>query len=141
MLVLSHSEALRVDFYQLCKRVHKAAPYAHSSAHRHVLVRHFLACHFGGAVYACSVLAYRPYFAVLRQGNAFEEIYGLAARSAVAYGHCLYAVAVYDFLHGAEGFDFLVLRRVGEDDFVVKQSSLFVEDRKFAAVAEARVHR
>ncbi len=46
MLVLPHSERLRIYLDKLSKRVHKTAAYRDRATHRHVMVRELRACNF-----------------------------------------------------------------------------------------------
>ena len=43
VLVLSHSDALRVNLHEFGKRIHQSPAYAHSSSHSNILVGKFLA--------------------------------------------------------------------------------------------------
>ena len=45
VLVLPHTDALWVYFYQLCQWIHQSPSDAHGTAHRHILFGELLACH------------------------------------------------------------------------------------------------
>ncbi len=46
VLILSHTDTLRINLHQLGQRIHQSAPDRHGTSHRDILVGELLACHF-----------------------------------------------------------------------------------------------
>ena len=140
MLVLPHSERLRVYLHQLGERVHQATAYAYGSPDRHVVLGKLLSRHLGGGVDGGAVLADAEDAAALRFRHPLEELLGLAAGGPVAHRNHLHIVSGYERRQGLYGLNLLICRRVGIYHVVMQQLSLGVEADQLAAGPEARVY-
>ena len=119
VLVLSHTDALRVDFHQFGQGVHQSAPDAHRATHRHVLVGEFLAGGLRCRIDRGTVLAHHEGLHLVLEVEVFHEFRGLAAGSSIADGDGLDAVVLHHLLHVYGGLHTMVDGRVGEDGLVV----------------------
>ena len=145
MLVLAHTDGLRVDFDELGERVLQAACNGDGAAYGHVVVGQFGCGEGGGGVDGGARLGDRHllgcFCAFLAQGaDQFAgELVGFAACCAVANGDEFHAVLAAGGGELAQCFCPLVARGVRVDGAHAQRLTGAVDYGVFHAVAQARV--
>ena len=120
ILVLPHSERLRVNFHKFSKRVHQPSAYGNSTPYGHIIFRKFLPCHFGCRIDGCPVLTHSKDFHTSRFGHPLYELLSLTGSSAVAYGYDLDSVLSNHRGHRSYGLNLVIDRRMREYGFVMQ---------------------
>ena len=138
VLILPHSNSLRVDFHELRQRVCQAAADRHRAAHRDIVVGKFLPRRLRSGIDRCAVLAHEEHGHILQMQVAHQFL-GFAPRRTVADGNGLNFILLAKRTHLNRGTGILAAWRVGIDSFVVEQHAVAVEAHHFAARAVAGV--
>ena len=140
MLVLTHTDALRVNLHEFCQRVHQPATDGDGTAHGHILIGKLLAGDLGSRVDARAVLAHHihayTFFIIV---GLLQDVARLAAGRSVTYGN---------------GVDFIFLGNVAELDhrlharpfglerihhIVIEQVPLRIQAHHLASRSDSRV--
>ena len=139
MLILTDSQRFRVDLHQLCQRVHQPAADGNRTAHGHVFVRKLLAGHFGRGIDGRPILAHGKDLDRFRQPHAAHEILRFARSRSVADGNHFNLVFFHHRGKGRDGFNFLILWRMREDNLMMQQVPLGIQADRLAPIPESRV--
>ena len=127
MLILPYAYRLGVDLDQFSERVDESAADGDGTAHRHVFVGKLLARHIGGRIHRRAVLADHVYRFLGQQTTSLHEFLRLARGCAVADGHGVETVLLYQAFYRAVCTGEVVARRHRVYHRVVEQVALLVE--------------
>ena len=137
VLILPHSDALRVNLDKFGQRIHQSTADAYSATHRDILIRKLLAGCLRCRIDRRAILADDedrepcPYL--------LDKLLRLAAGRSIANGDSLYLIVVDHLLQVHLRLHPVVHGRMGEDGFVVEQIALRIQTYHLAARTETRV--
>ena len=126
MLILSDTDALRVNLHQLRQRIHQSATDADRSTHRDIIFRELLPGNLGGGIDRGTILAHHEHLHFAIEADGGDELLGLSAGCAVADGNRLDVVGRYELRHLGRCPTLLVLRSVREDCLIMQQCALCI---------------
>ena len=140
VLVLPHTDGLRVYLDKLRQRVHKPAGDGYGTAHRYIIFRKLIPGYLGSGVDGCTLLADNENLHFPVERLPFQEIFRLAAGSAVAHGDGFHLIGLYHLLQFGKRLFALVHRRMWVDILVVQQVALRIQAHHLTAGAESGVY-
>ena len=155
MLILSYTDALRVDLHQFGQGIHESATDTYCPTHRYILIGELLAGSLGSGIDRGTVFAHHEYLWSVEGGvrsaacgvrsgeggdDILHELLGFTTGRTITDGNGLDMVVVYHFLHVHGGLHTMVDRRVGEDSLMVQQVTLCIKAHYLTACTEAGVN-
>ena len=141
MLILSHTDALRINLHQFCKRIHQSSSDAHSTTHGNILIRELISCNLRSRIDRSAILAHHIDIYRMNEIDAMQPVAGFAACSTVTYSHCLHLIHLYHALDGSRSLALPVAGRMRINDFMMNQIALRIETASLATIGKTRVNR
>ena len=140
MLILTHTDGLGVDLYQLCQRILQPAGNGYRGAQIHIKLREFLGCQLRCGIHRCTRLI-DDHVADLREAAQHLHGHGLGfpGSGAVADGDMLHLMAADEGGKGIDGLQLLPLAEGGIYHRGGKHLTGGIHHRHHAAVAVAGV--
>ena len=142
MLILSHPDALGIDFYKLCQRVLQSAAKGHCASGSDIKIRIFLRCQLGSRIYRCSCFVYYCILNVIALffNKVCHDFLCFPGCRAVSDYYYVRMIFFYNFLqHRLSAFDVVLrLRRI--DGGIGLQLAGLVQYCHLAARSVARVN-
>ena len=141
MLILSYTDALRINLYQFGKRIHQSATNTYSTTHGYILIREFISGNLGSRIDRSTILTY--YIDIHRVWITYfvQPVASLTACRTITHSHRLYLIHLHHALDGSSSFALLVTWRMREYDFVMNQIALGIETAGLATIGKTRIHR
>ena len=145
MLVLSHTDGLRINFDQLSQGVLQAARNAGRTAQTHIDVWHFLTGKFTGGIHRSARLAHHHLLnlGTVRRFELLDEIgrqfVGFAAGSAIANGDQIHTMLLAQFVQSMQSTIPVTARLVGIDGRCFDELACCIHHSDFDACPNAWV--
>ena len=141
MLILSYTDALRINLHQFGKRVHQSSADTYGTTHGNILIREFISGNFGSRIDRSTILAY--YIDIHRVWITYfvQPVTRFTARSTISYSHRLYLIHLHHTLDSRSSLIFLITRRMRINDFMMNQITLCIQTTSLATVGKTRINR
>ena len=140
MLILSHTDALRVNLHQFGKRVHQSSADTYGTTHSDILIREFISGNLGCRIDRSTILAY--YIDIHRVWITYfvQPVTRFTARSTISYSHRLYLIHLHHTLDSSSSLTFLIARRMRINDFMMNQIALCIQTTGLATIGKTRIY-
>ena len=139
MLVLAYTDALGFNLHQLGQRVHESATDGHSTTHRYIVFREFLAGNLRCRVDGCPVFAHHEHLQLAVVALVGHEGFGFTAGGTITNGDGFYLILLHQLGELSGRKYMFALGRMRIDGFVVQKVSLCIEAHHLTSGAIARV--
>ena len=141
MLILSHTDALRVNLHQLSQRVHQSSADTYGTTHGDILIREFISGNLRSRVNRSTIFA--DHIDIHRVWITYfvQPVAGFTACRTITHSHRLHLIHLHHALDGSSSLIFLITRRMRINDFVMNQIALGIETTGLTAIGKTRIHR
>ena len=141
MLILSYTDALRINLHQFGKRIHQSSADTYGTTYGNILIREFISGNLGCRIDRSTILAY--YIDIHRVWITYfvQPVTRLATCSTISYSHRLYLIHLHHTLDSSSSLTFLIARRMRINDFMMNQIALCIETAGLATIGKTRIHR
>ena len=141
MLILSYTDALRINLYQFGKRIHQSATNTYSTTHGYILIREFISGNLGSRIDRSTILTYNIDIHRVWITYFVQPVTRLATCRTITHSHRLYLIHLHHAQDSRSSLIFLITRRMRINDFMMNQITLCIQTTGLATIGKTRIHR